>query len=140
MFKYLRQAGLLDQEGTLLEPQSVDSKVAKHVASRDKRLGLTQTSKKAAPAVFKKSRDLDQLIANEMPDAALQFIPGLDEGGLDPRRRCADFLSSTRISIERTFIAHSGSRSHASTTGCSTADRPSRNRSAVRGPALKHGR
>lgn len=84
VFKYLRQAKLLDADGGLVETLTVHKKLANHVATRTKRLGLTETYKKPARAAVKRSSTLAELIAAEEPQNVLQFIPALDESKLDP--------------------------------------------------------
>ena len=84
VFKYLRHAGLLDQDGNLLDAKSVHTKVANHVANRATRLSLTATSRKPALAAVKKSGSFKQLVAAAEPHNAVNFIPALDDGEIDP--------------------------------------------------------
>jgi hypothetical protein len=84
IFKYLREAGLLDRAGTLIDSKSVDKKVANRVLQRAKRLGPTASVEKAAKAAISTTPDLAALIDQEPPRNALQFIPMLAEDSLDP--------------------------------------------------------
>ncbi len=84
IFKYLREAGLLDQAGTLIDSKSVDKKVAKRVIERAKRLGPTASVEKAAKTAIGTAPDLAALVAQETPRNVLQFIPMLSEDSLDP--------------------------------------------------------
>ena len=84
VFRYLRLAGLLDQAGELIDPTAVNRKVANHVATHGKRLGLIKSYEKGAREAVKRSPTLKQLIAAEQPQLVLQYIPALDESELDP--------------------------------------------------------
>jgi hypothetical protein len=85
IFKYLREAGMLDQNGALLDAKAVDKKIAANVADRAKRLGVLATYKKAAKTAVDNAGSFDALIqSEETPHNILQFIPALDEDGLDP--------------------------------------------------------
>jgi hypothetical protein len=84
VFKYLRLAGLLDQAGELIDAKAVNGKVANHVATRGKRLGLIKSNEKAARKAVERSPTLKELIAAEEPHLLLQYIPALDESALDP--------------------------------------------------------
>jgi hypothetical protein len=79
IFKYLREAGLLDQAGALIDSKSVDRKIANHVAQRAKRLGTTASWEKTAKAAIKTAPSLDALIDQEPQRSVLQFIPTLAE-------------------------------------------------------------
>jgi len=102
IYKYLRMARLLDKDGALINTKAVDAKVSKHVSSRAKRLGLTQTAKKAGRAAVKKSASLKYLINNEEPQNALQYIPALDESNLDPEE-LRRFLIKNEDLLEHEF-------------------------------------
>ncbi len=85
IFKYLREAGMLDQGGALLDVKTVDRKIATHIANRAKRLAVTASYRHAADAALKNASSLGALLAiEETPGNILQFIPGLDEDSLDP--------------------------------------------------------
>lgn len=84
IFKYLRLAGLLDQSGGLIDPKAVNGKVANHVATRAKRLGLIKSYDKAAAAAVTRSPTLKELVDAEEPQLVLQYVPALDESALDP--------------------------------------------------------
>lgn len=84
IYKYLRQAGVLDDQGDLVDATTVDRKIATHVASRARRLGVTSTYSKAAAGAVRRSASLSDLAAAEEPHNVLQFIPALDETSIDP--------------------------------------------------------
>ncbi len=83
VFKYLREAGLLDSDGALLDAD-VPKKVANVVKARPKRLGLLKTYKAPAQGALKETKDLKGLIETTEPHQALQYIPALPEAEIDP--------------------------------------------------------
>lgn len=84
IYKYLRQAGLLNETGDLIDAKTVDSKIANHVTARKKRLALTDTVAKSPEAKSARKLTLKELVANEDPGSVLQHIPALSEDDLDP--------------------------------------------------------
>jgi hypothetical protein len=84
IFKYLRQAGLLDQAGALIDPSAVNAKVVSRVAARAKRLGLSNSYRKSAAKAVQRSPTLRELVDAEEPQLVLQYIPALDQSKLDP--------------------------------------------------------
>lgn len=84
IFKYLREAGLLDGEGDLLAEANVDKKIAAHVKSRSKRLALLKTYKKGAQRAVKEHKTFEVLTQTCEPHVVLQYIPALAEKDIDP--------------------------------------------------------
>jgi SIR2-like domain len=83
VFKYLRASGLLDDQGKLIDPNTVASKVAKVVANREERLGLNKSYQKAAKKCVETHKTLQGLVAAELWYHVLNFIPALDKARLD---------------------------------------------------------
>ena len=85
IFKYLREAGLLEKDGgALLAEANVDKKVASHVKARSKRLALLNTYKKGAQKALRDHGSLPGLAAALEPHLVLQYIPALPENEIDP--------------------------------------------------------
>jgi hypothetical protein len=84
IYKYLRGAGLLDDDGLLVDPKQVDARVAKAVSERAKKLGLTKTYAKPAAKAAAKYGTLAKMIAGEPEHNVLNFLPALDEEKIDP--------------------------------------------------------
>jgi len=84
IFKYLREAGMLDHDGALLDAKTVDQKIATSITNRAKRLGVTSSYEKSAKTAVKSAGSLSGLVAREAPHNILQFIPALDEDAIDP--------------------------------------------------------
>ena len=83
IFKYLREAGMLDAEGELLETD-VPKKVANRVRARPKKLGVIDQFKAAADKAVAEHKTLKELSENLEPFWVFQYIPALSEDEVDP--------------------------------------------------------
>jgi SIR2-like domain len=84
IYKYLREAGLLDKEGSLLAEADIDKKVAAHIRTRAKRLGLLNTYRRGGQKAAREQQTLGALIDAFDPHLVLQYIPALPEEEIDP--------------------------------------------------------
>lgn len=91
VYKYLRAAKLLDDDGNLTNPASVHPKVQKHVSTRPKRLGTVASHRTWVRNKVRAAPTLAKLIMNCPPHDVLFAVPGLVEDDLDPAR-LLDFL------------------------------------------------
>jgi SIR2-like domain len=83
MFKYLRDAGLLDPDGDLLEAD-VPKKVSNRVKARAKKLGVLDQYKAQAQKAIGEVKTLRGLIQTLEPHLVLQYVPALREEMIDP--------------------------------------------------------
>ncbi len=77
IYKYLRAANLLDDDGSLSDPSSVDPKVRKHAESRVERLGVPTSQKAWVAKSIRAHPTLDELRAAMKAHEVLYTIPGL---------------------------------------------------------------
>jgi hypothetical protein len=84
VFKYLREAKLVDDQGELINPDSVDPKLRNRVEQRPTRLGVMPSQKKAVTKQLKKTPTLKDLAEKLHGHEALYCIPGLDEEDIEP--------------------------------------------------------
>ena len=99
MFKYLREAGLLDPEGALLDAD-VPKKVANRVAARSKKLRVLAQYEAPANKAVEEAKTLRGLIDAFEPHLVLQYIPALPEEKIDPEE-LRRFLIKTEELFER---------------------------------------
>ena len=99
MFKYLREAGLLDPDGELRDAD-VDKKVANRVAARSKKLGVLDQYKVQAEKAAKEAKTLRTLIETFEPHLVLQYVPALPEDKIDPEE-LRRFLIKTEELFQR---------------------------------------
>lgn len=92
VYKYLREARLLDADGNLLDPDSVDSKVCKHVESRADRLGVLNSQRGWVRKAVEAHPRLAELIREYEAHEVLKAIPGLDLEHI-PLKRMQHFLA-----------------------------------------------
>ena len=83
MFKYLRDAGLLDPDGDLLDAD-VPKKVSNRVKARAKKLGVLDQYKAQAQKAIGEVKTLRGLIETLEPHLVLQYVPALPEEEIDP--------------------------------------------------------
>jgi hypothetical protein len=83
MFKYLREAGMLDAEGALLDVD-IPKKVANRVKARSKKLGVIEQNRSAAKKAVKEAKTLKGLTEAFEPHWVLQYVPALPEEEIDP--------------------------------------------------------
>jgi hypothetical protein len=90
MYKYLREAKLLDVDGNLLDRDNVDPKVCKHVECRAKRLGVLKSQKSWVKKTVKQHPTFEDLVESLENHEVLKAIAGLEH---IPRNRLRLFLS-----------------------------------------------
>jgi hypothetical protein len=99
IYKYLRGAGLLDDDGEVLDPGALDPRVAKQVATRAKRLEVLAGSRARAAAAVMAAPTFKELVASVPMPAVLSLIPGLDETTIDPAE-LKHFLLNTKDDVD----------------------------------------
>jgi hypothetical protein len=77
IYKYLRAAKLLNEDGSLSDPSSIDPKLRKHVESRVQRVGVPTSQKAWVAKAVRAHPTLDKLTAALKAHEVLYAIPGL---------------------------------------------------------------
>ena len=96
VFKYLREAKLLDDQGKLINPDSVDPKLESRVEQRQTRLGVMPSQKKWVAKHLKTAPNLKELTDKLKDHEVLYCVPGLNEDDIDPAELKA-FLDKHRF-------------------------------------------
>jgi hypothetical protein len=96
MYKYLRDTGLLDTDGVLIQPTSVDVHILNHVSTREKRLAVIGSFESRATKAASDCGTFAKLIRAEEPHNVLNFLPALADK-LNPAELKAFLLKHERL-------------------------------------------
>ncbi len=103
IFKYLSEAKLLDDNGQLQNPDSVDAKILNHIESRDERISVFKQDRARIAKKLKKTPTLAELLEAK-PSNPLFEILGLDPDKID-LEELRTWLVDNRLVQEDTYFS-----------------------------------
>lgn len=111
VYMYLREAGMLDDQGDLVDADNVDRRVAKHLEIRPSRLGVVKSSQERAARGVAEAGTFALLAGTCPAHQVITWVAAFDDAALDP-----DDLKAFLVANEA--LRHTGYGSQWTKTVC----------------------